>query len=255
MKTSKDNESLLNQLTDQILVFKDFTTVLSGRREVRQNVLAQLREVYDGKYDKTWGNGQELHWEGRVGFIAGVTPAIDKYHSVMAILGPRFLQLRLQQPDRHEAGLRAVKNLQRDDQAVRERLAERVAGFIEGLPTATPSISHEQLDTLVAIAELVTRARSAVERDNWTREIAYTPTPEMPPRFSRQSVSLAQGIALVSGHEAVTDEDIRRVARVGLDGIPPVRRACLASLAARRGWTATAEVAAVGLIRFRGQFS
>ena len=72
----------------QILVFKDFTIVLEMSRDKRQAVLAQFREIYDGKFDKVWGNGQELHWEGRLGFVAGVTPAIDKHHAVMAILGP-----------------------------------------------------------------------------------------------------------------------------------------------------------------------
>ena len=236
--------SLLDRLNNHILVFKDFTTILEMPREKRQAVLAQLREIYDGSYVKVWGTGKELRWEGRLGFIAGVTPAIDKHHRVMAILGPRFLQLRLQQPDRHQAGLRAVENTQRDDQAIRKRLAVQVARFIEGLSDVAPTISPEHLDMLVGIAELVTRARSAVERDAWTREVAYTPTPEMPPRFARQLVALASGIAHVSGHTAVADDDIRRVARVGLDGIPPVRRACLECLATERAWTATTEVAA-----------
>ena len=236
--------SLLARLDRQILVFKDFTTILEMQREKRQAVLAQLREIYDGSYVKVWGTGKELRWEGRLGFIAGVTPIIDKHHRAMAILGPRFLQLRLRQPDRHQAGLRAVENTQRDDRVIRKRLAAQVARFIEGLPDVAPTISPEHLDMVVAIAELVTRARSVVERDARTREIAYTPTPEMPPRFARQLVALASGIALVSGHrEKVADDDIRRVARVGLDGIPPARRACLEVLTTERAWTATTDVA------------
>ena len=105
-------------------------------------------------------------------------------------------------------------------------------------------MSVTSLHELVEIAELVTRARSAVERDRWSRDIAFTPMPEMPPRFSRQLVALAEGIALASGHTAVTDEDIRRVARVGLDGIPPVRRACLEHLAVVRGPSTVTAVAA-----------
>src|SRR5262249_50836636 len=38
--------SLLARLSDQILVLKDFTTVLEMRREDRQAILAQLREIY-----------------------------------------------------------------------------------------------------------------------------------------------------------------------------------------------------------------
>lgn len=236
--------SLLSCLTNEILLFKDFTTVLEKRQDKRQAVLAQLREIYDGRFRKVWGNGIELDWEGKLGFIAGVTPAIDKHHAVMAILGPRFLQLRLRQPDRRQAGLRAVQNAQRDDRKIREGLAKRVAELIDGLPDTTPTLVPAHQETVVAVAELVTRARSAVERDPRSRELAYTPVPEMPPRFSRQLASLASGIALVSGHTEVTDDDVRRVARVGLDGIPPARRACLEHLAAGRGWTVTSDVAA-----------
>ena len=57
---------LLERLSNEILVFKDFTTVLSMNRDRRQKVLAQLREVYDGKFDGSWGTGKELHWKGRL---------------------------------------------------------------------------------------------------------------------------------------------------------------------------------------------
>ncbi len=235
--------SLLEDLSNEILLFKDFTTVLEMARDKLKTVLAQLRELYDGRFDTFWGTGLELHWEGRLGFLAGVTPVIDKHHKVMAVLGPRFLQLRLRQPDRREAGLRAAQNLERDDAKIRKDLRASVAQFVTRLPADAPTISEAHLSTLVDIAELVTRARSAVERDPRDRDVVFTPTPEMPPRFVRQLVSLAHGIALVSGHGQVGDDDVARVARVGVDGIPPPRRACLEILAGKAKWTPVADVA------------
>ena len=185
---------------------------------------------------------QEFH-HGLLGFIAGVTPVIDKHHGVMAILGPRFLQLRLIQPDRHQAGLRAMENIERDDTRIRRALQQRVQAFIASLPTTAPSISASRKRDLAEIAEFVTRARSAVERDPYTRDVAYTPTPEMPPRFARQLLSLAHGVALVSGHAEVSDQDVQRVVRVGLDGIPPDRRACLEYLASAPGPVAAGDAA------------
>src|SRR5262249_7806362 len=85
--------SLLARLKKQILLLKDFTSVLSMHRDKQGAILAQLREIYDGEYDKVWGTGKELHWRGRLGFVAGVTEAIDRHHSVMGILGPRFVLL------------------------------------------------------------------------------------------------------------------------------------------------------------------
>jgi len=95
LDTPGGEPSLLNRLTGEILVLKDFTTVLELAHDERQGVLAQLREIHDGQYDKYWGTGKALHWEGHVGFLAGVTPVIDQHHAVMGLLGPRFLLLRL----------------------------------------------------------------------------------------------------------------------------------------------------------------
>ena len=85
------------------------------------------------------------------------------------------------------------------------------------------------------LADFVTRARTPVERDgSSTREILYRPQPEMPPRFVRQIFSLARGMALVSGHQDVMDEEISRAIRVGLDSIPQVRGEVL-DVVARQG--------------------
>jgi hypothetical protein len=59
------NPSLLPKLKDKLLVLKDFTSVLSMRQESRTEVIGQLREAYDGKYDKGYGNGVTINWEGK----------------------------------------------------------------------------------------------------------------------------------------------------------------------------------------------
>jgi len=96
LDTHGEDPSLLNRLKDEVLVLKDFTTILEVHREERQAILAQLRELFDGRFDKVWGTGKELHWQGHLGFIAGVTPVIDSYHSVLSVLGERFLMLRME---------------------------------------------------------------------------------------------------------------------------------------------------------------
>ena len=94
LETHGENPSLLHRLTNEVLVLKDLTTVLEMYQEERQAILAQLREIYDGRFDKAWGTGKELHWQGRLGFLAGVTPIIDSYHSVLSVLGERFVLFR-----------------------------------------------------------------------------------------------------------------------------------------------------------------
>lgn len=232
LKVEGADPSLLARLKNEVLIFKDFTTVLQMHRDERQAVLAQLREIYDGAYDKAWGTGKELHWTGRLGFIAGVTPVIDSHHSVMAVLGQRFVLLRLRQPDRKDVAKRAIQNTRRDRQA--REMALGVAAFMANLSPVDPLLTDAYETTISELADFATRARSGVERDGYSRQLEYAPEPEMPGRLARQLASLAQGLARLSNHPEVADEDIRRVVRVGLDCIPPPRRSLLVALAAAR---------------------
>ena len=89
---------LLREIGDRgLLVVKDFGSILSMYRDARAATLAALREIYDGHWTRIVGSdgGRVLHWEGQVGLVGAVTPALDSYHSVMAALGERFLLVRL----------------------------------------------------------------------------------------------------------------------------------------------------------------
>ena len=80
-----------------LLCLKDFTSTLTMRPENKAEVLAALREIYDGKWTRYIGTdgGRSLHWEGKLGLVFGCTGAIDTQHSVGDALGNRFLLLRL----------------------------------------------------------------------------------------------------------------------------------------------------------------
>jgi hypothetical protein len=188
-----DDPSLLARLTNQTLILKDFTTVLSMPLDKRKEVFAQLREIYDGRYDKVWGTGKELHWEGHLGFVAGVTTVIDRHYAAMSALGQRFVNLRIQQADRNAVARRAMRNTDVEHRTRRLELAHEVAAFVRQVPTTAPEVPEEHYRILAMLSDVVTRARSAVERDGYRRELDYTPEPEMPARFARQLLSLARG--------------------------------------------------------------
>ena len=254
LDTQGPDPSLLNRLEDEILVLKDLTTVLEMHRDERQAIFAQLREIYDGRYDKVWGTGKELHWEGRLGFVAGVTPVIDRHHSALAVLGERFVMLRIAMPDRGQLARVAVRGSGKES-TMRSDLQGAMHGFLAHRSGEAPSTSEEVLDRLAGVADFVTRARSGVVRDGYRRELEYAPEPEAPTRFVKVLRSLACGIALAHDRDEVTDMDLGYVLRVAVDSLPEVRRRVIETLVKRTLTTDTEGNPSTSAIAGETQFS
>ena len=79
--TAQDGQTYIT-VGNAIFMAKDFTTVLSMRREKRSAILGQLREIHDGQFKRDFGTGVTKIWKGRVTMIAAVTPILDKYYSI-----------------------------------------------------------------------------------------------------------------------------------------------------------------------------
>ena len=106
-----DDPSLLNRLPDRtVMVCKDFGTIMGLRAESRKEILSQLREVYDGEVNASYGTGGDVTWTGKLGLIVGVTNEIDDYAPVEQALGERFLRIRLQPDDRNSVACKALAN-------------------------------------------------------------------------------------------------------------------------------------------------
>src|SRR3990167_1904134 len=71
-QVGKYDPSLLPLLNNKIVTFKDFTTILQMNYETKNEIMSQLREIYDGAYAKRFGSGREVNWKGKVGVLAGV---------------------------------------------------------------------------------------------------------------------------------------------------------------------------------------
>lgn len=225
--------SLLLRLPDNcIITLKDFTTVLSMHRDARQEVLAQLRELADGSYVKEFGNGKTVKWQGRMSFIAGVTPAIDNHWSVNQTLGERFVQIRPQQPDPLLVSDRVEENAGREEE-MRTEIETAVTDFLAGLtypPIRDITLPPHAKTRLKYLSTFVCRARSAIMRDGYKQEISYIPVPEGPGRLMKQLGALARGRAIIDGATTLSEDGLSEIVAIGFDCIPPHRRAVLDAL-------------------------
>jgi hypothetical protein len=222
-----------------VLVVKDVTSILSMSRDMRGEVLGALREVYDGRWSRNVGTdgGRTLDWTGRLAFVGAVTTAWDRAHDVIASMGDRFVLLRMDSTTgRQNAGRQAISNTGSEVQ-MRAELAEAVAGVIAGMATNVPTVSDEVSELLLAAADVVTLARTAVDLD-YRGDVIDAHAPEMPTRFAKQLAQLVRG-GLAIGME--NRDAVRLAIRCARDSMPPLRLAILDDIAAHPDST-TADV-------------
>jgi hypothetical protein len=132
-KTKGSTGGLLRKIGDGgILVIKDVTSILSADSNTRSSVLAALREVHDGRWERNVGSdgGQTLTWQGRIIVVGAVTTAWDTAHGVVSALGDRFILVRIDSTvGRKAAGRRAMRNIGSETE-MRTELAAAVGGLI-----------------------------------------------------------------------------------------------------------------------------
>jgi hypothetical protein len=206
----------------------------------RAQVLAALREIYDGSWTRNLGTdgGQTLHWEGKVGLVAGCTPTIDRHHAVMGAMGERFVLLRLSPSDAHEQGRMALAHRKHSAQ-MRAELAAAVVALFEQTTRPPERVEPDQ-ERLVNLAVLTVRCRSAVERDRNTREVELIPEPEAPARLAITLDRLLDGLLAIG---ADTDTAWKVVEAAALDSIPAIRRKAMRALIDAEDELRTSEIA------------
>jgi hypothetical protein len=229
-KATDAKGGLLRAIGDQgIIVCKDFGSVLSMNRDARAAVLAALREVYDGAWTRHVGvdGARTLSWKGRVGFVGGCTPTIDRHHAVMGAMGERFTLYRLPDVDPDVQAREALRHSGRE-RTMRAELAQAARAVLTDLNQPRDRDDRET-DQLIALATLVVKARSAVERDGYSREIELVPGSEAPTRLVVVLDRLLAGLDAIGCDRA---EAFRVVTKAALDGIPALRLAVLTTLEA-----------------------
>lgn len=215
-----------------VIVLKDFTTILSMHREKRAETLAALREVYDGTWVRQVGTdgGKTLRWDGKITLLGATTSAYDSHHSVISAMGDRFALLRVDSESR-AARLAATKQARMNtgkESVMREEMGTAVEAVIAGMDRAAAEIDVETLDSLDALADVVTQIRTTVEFDQMSRNASAAHAPEVGTRFGKMLVQIVRGGLSIG---MPPKEALALAQRVGRDSTQQVRVECLQALA------------------------
>jgi hypothetical protein len=222
-RTVESTGGLLRELGDRgILVLKDVTTILSMSGDRRDAVLAALREIFDGRWDRRAGvdGGVVATWTGRIAVLGAVTTAWDTAHAVIAKCGDRFVLLRVDSTRERmavaESSLKAIGH----EAQMREELAQLAAGVVAGVdPDVEILLTSDEESMLIEAADLVTRCRTGVERDYQSNPVMAHML-EAPTRFVKQLAQVMRG-AIAIGHGR--GDALRLALRVARDSMPPLR--------------------------------
>jgi hypothetical protein len=218
----KTTGGLLPQLAPEgILVIKDFTSIIAMNNNTRPSVLAALREVHDGRWQRNVGvdGGKSLTWEGRIVIVAACTTAWDAAHAVLSSCGDRFVELRMDSTkNRRASGTQTLRNTGQEVQ-MRQEIAAAVGGLVLHAAEEVEPSSDEEIKRLVSAADIVTLSRTGVERD-YQGNVINAHMPEAPTRFAKQLMQVVRGAVAIG---MMREEAMNLALRIAHDSIPPLR--------------------------------
>jgi hypothetical protein len=228
--------SLLHQIGLRgTITMKDFTSVLSLRKEALGEIMAQFREIFDGHLDKFTGMGKPLHWEGQLNIVAGVTEKIFYVGDQFSDMGTRFIHYILPEQDRIKTTQRATEidsTIDQKRKALQEIFNAYMVETSEKIKTYGPiTLPDETRKKIIEVADFAAIARSPIGKD-YKGGANFVFSPEMPMRLNNQLQQIAKCF-IVMGY---TNFD-KILFKIGLDCMPKGRRMIMKELAGHKAVT------------------
>jgi hypothetical protein len=247
-----------------ILLLEDFTVgVLSKRPQEMDELLGILRSLSKGSHSREGGT-DHIEWSGKFAMLTACTPNIDSYHVPLALMGNRFVFVRMPKTDgekeaekvlsrthsrvKPSADAESPEDAEPEVLEMREHLADTVRDFFndhvdpghvqaqvrgsgneDGLSILKRmQISAKSTKHIIDIAALAVKCRSPVERNQYNREVENPPYEEGVPRMAGWLGQLYLGLKAI--HLEDQEERWRVLTRVAIDSMPLIRRRALVAM-------------------------
>jgi hypothetical protein len=145
----------------------------------------------------------------------------------MASCGDRFIELRIDSNlHRQKSGTNALAN-RGSETEMRKELSEAIGGIVLHAATEVEPLNEKETERLLKAADVVTLARTGVERD-YQGNVIDAHMPEMPTRFAKQLAQVVVGgISIGMTREAA----VTLALRIAHDSIPPLRLSIMIDVA------------------------
>lgn len=170
-RPEEEDPSALREWNNKVVVFEDFTTQLNKGLHSVEELLGQLRDVYDGRLVKSSGTVGTLSITSNFGLVISCTEVLDRFNENSTQMGERFFSIRLGRRlsnslrDRSTHS-REVTTIGRTQHIWERQLAlsvyQNMLLGISGLPdiTSLPCPPEDQFNTLTGLANAVMALKS-----------------------------------------------------------------------------------------------
>lgn len=241
IKSSK-SMSLLDELPrGGMIVFKDFTSMISKEPIAQKQIMGQLREIYDQKYTKRTGNGKNTKWSGKVGIITGCTQVIYNQSEEFAAMGDRFMMYQIKQPNEIEALKKVYANM-KDTSFDQKRLNiqkathEYLEHCFNNLENVDIELDDETVEDIIRVVSFTTKVASGIiTNPKQNNQIEFVPEKTMPMRMFKQVLGMTRAFLFMNRLQA---KDEGKDTKVGITSEQKMHlyKLCFDSIPIRRRW-------------------
>jgi len=215
--------SYIPRFNKKVVTIKDFTVILNLNQTAREEIFSILRDAYDGKIAKPFGNNIYREYESIFGILGGVTPIIEQYTTLHTSLGERFLRYNIKL-DNSILGSRkymhkAINNVMHSEE-IKQQLMETASETLNYDFKNVPVISKKLKEKIITCAQFISMIRGTVIRDKFSKEVSYKPFWELGTRLSKQITKLLLGIGMFKRLKKVTKEEFKLIRDVTHSTIP-----------------------------------
>ena len=229
----KKSPSLLERLQANgqwLVALKDLGSMSSLPWETQAQIYAQLREIYDGKYNAAWGTGEELEWDGKIALFAAATEDIDRGRTLRTSLGERFIQFRPRSAEPSRVALKAKIVAKKPGEGERMKAGLRQAyqdSFNQALAAAQGMEDDAESGLIELRAEAVGELLAEARRHVYRRDGSYSSSfevaaPEGPARLTKILTPLAKACQACFGPNRAAAFHL--LIRLALDSVTPGQR-------------------------------
>ncbi len=222
--------SLVPKLDGKTLIVKDFTSIMGKKENEKDEIFGILRDAYDGKCGKVFGNGIERYYESHFSFLSGVTPSIYELSGQYAGLGERFLKFFIGSNLEHDHEVdiidRAISNVNTEKQ-MRDEMAEVVMRYVNKIcylikqpDFKSPEIPQDVRHSLIRLAQWGAGMRGVIGREKYRDDmITSRPSTEVGSRIGKQLAKILIALAIGRESPTCTEDNYRLVRKCMLDTI------------------------------------